>query len=314
MERITDMRLKIPADAQLAPMHTKQTRSAGKEIRRPSHSTANRAVLNSSTSREPRILLKKVEVFEAKVDNPSGVAYRITLGLRGESFQKEKVEESRQEPNEMELCSTPTTGSERGGGESRDVSLSQSQLPPSDSPKWVTGIEVDSLDGSGEEEDDDVIDVTSDVAMKEKRGRSCPATVGLHVGKRLEDEERARKKKERERARNAKMVLDPLIPPKGPKWKEVLKKEEEIEDELADAPMEDVVARMVEQSATIFKVADCSNNMKGNLVAEMRKAVAMIRATASVMATRVKNNEKGGGNNEEVLSCHREVEQLKAQV
>jgi len=215
MERITDMRLKIPADAQLASMHTKQTRSAGKEIRRRSHSTANRAVLNSSTSREPRILLKKVEVFEAKVDNPSGVAYRITLGLRGESFQKEKVEESRQEPNEMELCSTPTTGSERGGGESRDVSLSQSQLPPSDSPKWVTGIEVDSLDGSGEEEDDDVIDVTSDVVMKEKRGRSCRATVGLHVGKRLEDEERARKKKERERARNAKMVLDPLIPPKG---------------------------------------------------------------------------------------------------
>lgn len=57
---------------------------------------------------------------------------------------------------------------------------------------------------------------------------------------------------------------------------------------------------MVEQSVKIFKIADCSNSMKGSLVKKLRESAALVRAATTVMTLRAREVQ-GGNNNEELL-------------
>jgi len=133
------------------------------------------------------------------------------------------------------------------------------------------------------------------------------------VSKKEKEEERARQKKEEAREESARRALDPLVPPKGAGWIGVLRREEDMEEELSHAPLEDIVARMVEQSATIYKIANCSNGMKGSLVGEMRKVVAMVRAATTVLAGRARENEEMGSR-KELERYRKEVERLRAEI
>lgn len=54
---------------------------------------------------------------------------------------------------------------------------------------------------------------------------------------------------------------------------------------MTNAPTKDIVSRLVELSAIILKIVDCSNNMKGSLVRELHESVAFIRAVTNLMAT-----------------------------
>lgn len=62
---------------------------------------------------------------------------------------------------------------------------------------------------------------------------------------------------------------------------------------LVNAPTEDIASRLVEQSVKIFKIADCSNNMKGDLVRELQGSVALMRAATTVMTTRAREARRG---------------------
>lgn len=80
---------------------------------------------------------------------------------------------------------------------------------------------------------------------------------------------------------------------------------------MANAPTEDIASRLVEQSAIIFKIADCSNNMKGSLVRELHESVALVRAATNLMATRAREARGGGGGNTEGL--FKTIEKLRAE-
>jgi len=83
--------------------------------------------------------------------------------------------------------------------------------------------------------------------------------------------------------------------------------EEELEFVLNNTPTVDIAARMVKQSATIFKIADCSHGMKG--VGELREAVALVRAATTVMVTRARENHRS----EEVAKLRRDMGRLRAE-
>lgn len=268
-----------------------------------------------TTDKGSKPFVTKVEHVAAKMSLDR--VLRVTLGPRIPLSGTGKEEPTPPTaPSEVGPSPTPTTGGERNGGEIGGVTPSQPQPSPLDQPRWAhEGMEVDSLDGSATEEEVDVVDITEEEALKKKkgRGRYPKPGCGLYVGKREKDEERARQKKEDARVDSARKALDPLVPPKGARWNKVLRQEEDMEEELSHAPLEDIVARMVEQSATIYKIADCSNGMKGSLVGEMKKVVAMVRAATTVLAERARENEEMGSR-KELERYRKEVKQLREEI
>lgn len=125
------------------------------------------------------------------------------------------------------------------------------------------------LNGNEGEDESDIAEILGEEAQKRER------------------EEKACQQKEENKERRAVVALSSSAP-RGRKWTKVQKDEENLEDELMSAPTEDIVARMIEQSVKIFKIADCSHNMKGSLVGELHGAVALMRAATSIMATRAR--------------------------
>lgn len=71
----------------------------------------------------------------------------------------------------------------------------------------------------------------------------------------------------------------------------------------------DIAAQMMEQSAIMFKIADCSK-MKGNLVKKMREAAVIIRAATNVMMARTReaNNQ---ASTDELSAFRRELDVLQ---
>lgn len=182
----------------------------------------------------------------------------------------------------------------------RTLGFNHSWLEKGNTPEQEDeALEVDSIDGeeSREIEAEDNISVTSSRAediveeqQQDKKGPGRPATTGEHVGKRLKEEEAARRRKEEEREVRAAESLRP-VPPKTARWNKILEQEEEVEDELRQEPTEAIASRLLEHSTILFKVADCSNGMKGDLVKQMKDTVALFRAATTVMTSRIKGGE-----------------------
>lgn len=143
---------------------------------------------------------------------------------------------------------------------------------------------------------------------EEKRGPGRPATVGTFVGIREKREEEKAQKAEAELEQRAKEALTPDAPT-GVRWRKLLDKEEEKEEELRGAPTEDIASRLLEHSAILFKTADCSNKMKGALVGQMKDTVVFIRAATTVLTRRMR--EKSGTS--ELLAFRRQLEEVRAE-
>jgi len=119
----------------------------------------------------PKPLVTKVELVAAKISLDR--ALRVTLGPKVPLPVTVKVEPLPPTAlNEVELGSTPTTGGERDGEKSGGVTPSQPQPNPPDQPRWTReGMEVDSLDGSATEIDEevDVVNITEE--EDERKGK-----------------------------------------------------------------------------------------------------------------------------------------------
>lgn len=98
------------------------------------------------------------------------------------------------------------------------------------------------------------------------------------------------RRKEEERTRRAAESLKPDLP-KSVSWRRLLEDEEGIEEELSQSPTEAIAAQLLEHSAILFKMADCSNGRKGELVKQVKDTVALMRAATSVMTRRIKEAE-----------------------
>jgi len=163
------------------------------------------------------------------------------------------------------------------------------------------------LDGSDVE-----IDVDEEVARIEETRRTGPGrppTTWEHMSRRAKREEKTRVQKEEERGERKATEALSCSAPKGRKWRKIKEEEEEIEAELIDAPTADITSKMIEQSVRVFKIADCSNNMKGSLVRELQGAAALMRAATSVMATR----PKGASGGRDVEELFKTIEELRAE-
>lgn len=193
----------------------------------------------------------------------------------------------------------------------------QTLQPPRYTSTRTTGL-VRCSEGEKNKEDDteamdsdlEVMDMEMEQDLpdkKEKRGRGRPPTTFEHVGKREKDEERARQKKEEELEKRSKEALS-SNPPQGRKWEKAQDEVKEIEEELSKAPTADIAAQAIEQSVRVYKVADCSNKMKGSLVAQLCQAAMTNLAAVNVMAARARETS-----NEELAEIRCELEKLRTE-
>jgi len=106
------------------------------------------------------------------------------------------------------------------------------------------------------------------------------------VGLRKKEEE-TWKKEEKKLGRRARAALS-LDPPQGKKLEKAQERVKELQEELSRAPTADIASQATEQSVLVYKVVDCSNKMKGDLVARLRQAAMTNLVAVNVMATRVR--------------------------
>lgn len=190
------------------------------------------------------------------------------------------------------------------------VPVLDSQLAPPRMAAARTAGYMQPQEGEKEDEGEDNIEVDEDSLdeeeeTKEKRKRGRPPETGEYVNIRERREEQARIEKEEELNRRAEAALS-SDPPSGTGWEKARVQEMELEEELFSAPTNDIIAQLLQQSNTIFKVADCSNKMKGSLVGQLRQAAIMTRAAVNVMMTRSRESTTS-----ELSEIRRELERLR---
>lgn len=147
-----------------------------------------------------------------------------------------------------------------------------------------------------------------DEVEREKRARGHRPTHSKYVGIREKREKEKLEQKEIELEQRAKEVLTPDVPT-GATWKKILREGEKMEDQLRYSPTESIATQLLEHSAILFKTADCSKNMKGSLVGQMKKTVALIRAATTVLTRRTR--EEPGTT--ELLAIRRDLADLRAE-
>jgi len=170
----------------------------------------------------------------------------------------------------------------------------------------------DRMDADSLDEDAEVCvtdgECVPDEVEREKRARGHRPTHGKYVGIR---EKREKEKLEQEEAELEQRTKEALIPdvPTGATWKKILREGEKMEDQLRFSPTESIATQLLEHSAILFKTADCSKNMKGSLVGQMKKTVALIRAATTVLTRRAR--EEPGTT--KLLAIRRDLADLRAE-
>lgn len=233
----------------------------------------------SSIAKEPVVRMEKLVIKKIEDAN-----FQLPLFRRPETAGTEEQplpSTSRMGPSLSPAC---TEESEARPAEcenlaARTLGVNHSWLMKENAPdREDDAIEVDSIDGEEAHDikPEDSVSVTSSAEnmveeQREKRGRGHPPTTCEHVGKRQKEEKAALRKKKEGRTRRATEATPPTL---TARWRRLLEQKEEVEDTLLHKPTETIAAQLMEHSAILYKVADCSNGMKEELVKQVKDTVA----------------------------------------
>lgn len=186
--------------------------------------------------------------------------------------------------------------------------------PSSEVEKADTGEDVDT--GEDMDVEVDVVRGKEEGITQGKRHPGRPPTTGLGVGIRERKERERQEQKERETERKIKEIFQKSAPKMNKAWNDLLREEAELEVELTHTTTEDIASQLAEQAARVFKTADCSLNLKGDLVHGLQHAVAVFRAATTVLVSRAAGQMHSTPRVEEEnqLQLQQEIRELRDEV
>lgn len=143
-----------------------------------------------------------------------------------------------------------------------------------------------------------------DPSTPEKRKRGRPPTTGDYYVKQEADH----LARERDEADRVKMVLDPAVPFED-KSGRIAKLAKEVEEELAEAPEDDIFSRMLQGANAILKVARLSGKHQGQYRGLLNRIAAEIRAASCALNKRLarERNSSDEELRKEMASLKREL-------